>query len=98
MKEANRVNPKMAAYCRVVREMEDKFYGLELNHVLCKYNQAADTLAKAASKCKHVPNGVFTSDQHIPSIRIDDEQPPEPAAAMVMEIDEAPEPNLEDPD
>ena len=34
MKEKNCLNPKMAAYCRAVRELEDKFYSLELNHIL----------------------------------------------------------------
>ena len=62
MKDANCVNPKMAAYCRAVRELEDKFQGLELNHVLRRYNEEADTLAKAASNRMPVPNGVFASD------------------------------------
>jgi hypothetical protein len=26
-------DPKMEAYCDEVRRLEDKFYGLELNHV-----------------------------------------------------------------
>ena len=34
MKESSCVNPKMAAYCQEVRKLEDKFHGLELNHVL----------------------------------------------------------------
>ena len=34
MKESNCVNPMMAAYCQEVRKLEDKFHGLELNHVL----------------------------------------------------------------
>ena len=38
------------------------------------------------------------SDQHAPSVCLDDEQPAEPATQEVMEIDEAPEINLEDPD
>ena len=63
MKEKNCISPKMAAYYRVVRELEDKFHGLELNHVLREYNKAADTLAKAASNRKPVPHGVFASDQ-----------------------------------
>ena len=45
-----------------------------------------------------MPNGVFASDQHAPSIRLDDEQPTELAAQEVMEINEVPEINLEDPD
>ena len=34
MKEKSCLNPKMAAYCQAVHELEDKFHGLELNHVL----------------------------------------------------------------
>jgi len=33
MKEADCHNPKMAAYCRDVRKLEEKFHGLELNHI-----------------------------------------------------------------
>jgi hypothetical protein len=40
----------MDAYCKVVRRLEDKFDGLELNHVLRKYNKGADALAKMASE------------------------------------------------
>jgi hypothetical protein len=34
MKEANCINPKMTAYYKAVRELEDKFYELEIKHVL----------------------------------------------------------------
>ncbi|XP_004966881.1 uncharacterized protein LOC101764741 [Setaria italica] len=59
----------MAAYCNEVRKLEDKFDGLELNHVARRFNEVADELAKAASGRKPVPNGVFISDQYKPSIR-----------------------------
>jgi hypothetical protein len=36
MKEAICVNPKMSAYYKAIRELEDKFHGLELKHVLRK--------------------------------------------------------------
>jgi ribonuclease HI len=49
MKNKNCVDPKMAAYCQAVRDLEGKFHGLELHHVLRDYNKAADVLAKAAS-------------------------------------------------
>jgi hypothetical protein len=39
----------MEAYCDEVRRLEDKFYGLELNHVARRYNETADELAKIAS-------------------------------------------------
>ncbi|XP_034580837.1 uncharacterized protein [Setaria viridis] len=59
----------MAAYCNEVRKPEDKFDGLELNHVARHFNEAADELAKMASGRKPVPDGVFISDQYKPSIR-----------------------------
>nr|XP_034569962.1 uncharacterized protein LOC117834513 [Setaria viridis] len=59
----------MAAYFNEVRKLEDKFDGLELNHVARCFNKAADELAKAASGRKPVPESVFISDQHKPSIR-----------------------------
>ena len=49
MKESSCHNAKMDAYCREVRQLEDKFDGLELNHISRRLNEAADTLAKAAS-------------------------------------------------
>jgi ribonuclease HI len=64
MKDKNCVNPKMAAYCQVVRDLEGKFHGLKLHHVLHDYNKAVDVLAKAASSRSPVPHGVFASDQH----------------------------------
>ena len=36
----------MEAYCDKVWCLEDKFYGLELNHVARRYNETADELAK----------------------------------------------------
>jgi hypothetical protein len=68
MKEKNCVDPKMAAYCQAVQELEGKFHGLELHHVLCEYNKAANILANTASSCKLVPHGVFSSDQHTPFV------------------------------
>jgi ribonuclease HI len=78
MKEANYINLKMATYCKAVRELEDKFHGLELKHILRKYNEAADTLAKAASNRTLVPNGVFASDLREPSVRYREDDHPSP--------------------
>ena len=58
----------MEAYCNLVRRLEDKFDGLELNHVARKYNEAADELAKMASARAPVPPNVFARDLHKPSI------------------------------
>jgi hypothetical protein len=98
MKEKNCVDPKMAAYCQAVRELEGKFHGLEIHHVLCNYNKAAGVLAKTASSRKSVPHGVFSSDQHAPSVCTEGDKLPEVEGPEVMEIDQQPEQNLEDPD
>ena len=49
MKESSYHNTKMATYYREVCQLEDKFDGLELNHIPRRLNEAANTLAKAAS-------------------------------------------------
>jgi hypothetical protein len=90
MKDKNCVDPKMAAYCQAVRDLEDKFHGLELHHVLRNYNKAADVVAKAASSRSPVPHGVFASDQHQPSVREEGEKTPEEPSPEVMAIDESP--------
>jgi len=69
MKESNCHNAKMATYCREVHRLEDKFNGLELNHIPRRLNEAANTLAKAASGREPVPTCIFASDQHKPSVR-----------------------------
>jgi ribonuclease HI len=50
MKNASCHDEKMEAYCNVVHALEDKFYGIELNHVPRKYNEEADELAKIESE------------------------------------------------
>ena len=72
MKESNCHNTKMAAYCRKVCQREDKFDGLELNHILRHLNEAADTLAKMVSGRKPMPTGVFASDQYKHSVRYEE--------------------------
>ena len=48
--------------------MEDKFDGLELNHIPRRLNEADDALAKMAFGQELVSTGVFTSDQYKPSV------------------------------
>jgi hypothetical protein len=55
MKNSHCRDPKMEAYCDEVRRLEDKFYGLELNHVARRYNETTDELAKIASRRTTVP-------------------------------------------
>ena len=55
----------------MVRRLEDKFDGLELNHITRKFNEAADELAKMASARTPVPPNVFARDLHKPSVDYD---------------------------
>jgi ribonuclease HI len=72
MKNSHCRDPKMEAYCDEVRRLEDKFYGLELNHVARRYNKTADELAKIASRWTTVPLDFFSRDLHQPSVKTDD--------------------------
>jgi hypothetical protein len=76
MKNSHCRDKKMEAYCDEVRRLEDKFYGLELNHVARRYNETADELAKIASGRTTVPLDVFSRDIYQPSVKLDDA--PEP--------------------
>lgn len=77
MKESSCLNPKMAAYCQAVRELEGKFDGLELVHIPRRLNEAADTLAKMASQRLPVSHDIFARDLHKPSIHFaEDSSPP----------------------
>jgi ribonuclease HI len=82
MKNSHCRDPKMEAYCDEVRRLEDKFYGLELNHIARWYNETADELAKIASGWTTVPPDVFSRDLHQPSIKTDDTPEPEKASAQ----------------
>ena len=62
MKESSCHNAKMAMYCGEVRQLEDKFDGLELNHIMRHLNEAADALVEAASDQEPVSMGIFASD------------------------------------
>jgi hypothetical protein len=75
----------MEAYCDEVWRLEDKFYGLELNHVARWYNETADELAKIASAWTTVPPNVFSRDIHRPSVKTDDTPEPGEASAQPEE-------------
>jgi ribonuclease HI len=75
------IDQVMKAYCDEVRRLEDKFYGLELNHIARRYNETADELAKIASGRTTVPPDVFSRDIHQPSVKIDDTPEPEETSA-----------------
>jgi hypothetical protein len=74
MKNSHCRDPKMEAYCDEVRRLEDKFYGLELNHT-------ADELAKIASGRTTVPPDVFSRDLHQPFVKTEDTPEPEAPSA-----------------
>jgi ribonuclease HI len=82
MKNSHCRDSKMEAYCDEVRRLEDKFYGLELNHVARRYNETADELAKIALGRTTVPPDVFSRDLHQPSVKTDDMPEPKKASAQ----------------
>jgi ribonuclease HI len=71
MKNASCHDNKMEAYCKAVRALEDKFYGIELNHVPRRYNEEADELAKIASGRITVPPNIFARDIAQPSVNLE---------------------------
>jgi ribonuclease HI len=83
MKNASCHDDKMEAYCKAVRALEDKFYGIELNHVPLRYNEEADKLAKTASGWITVPPNVFARDVAQPSVNLESHTSncPEPTGA-----------------
>ena len=62
----------MDAYCKSIRKLEGKFYGIEYAHVVQDKNQAADALSKLGSSRAKVPHGVFVQDLLMPSIEEED--------------------------
>jgi ribonuclease HI len=90
MKNSHCRDPKMEAYCDEVWRLEDKFYGLELNHIARRYNKTVDELAKIASGRTTVPPDVFSRDLHQPSVKTDDMPEPKKASAQ-PEAPSAPE-------
>jgi ribonuclease HI len=81
MKNSHCHDQKMEAYCDEVRRLEDKFYGLELNHVARRYNETADELAKIALGRTTVPPNVFSKDIYQPSVKLNDATEPEETSA-----------------
>ncbi|XP_066347700.1 uncharacterized protein [Miscanthus floridulus] len=88
-----------------MKELEDKFDSLKLNHILRCLNEVGDALAKAAFGREPVPTGIFTSDKHQPLVCYEEleqdggrpldlgsgaNQPSAPSDPEVMELDEDP--------
>jgi ribonuclease HI len=70
-KNASCHDDKMEAYCKAMRALEDKFYGIELNHVPRRYNEEADEFAKIASGQINIPLNVFVRDVAQPSVNLE---------------------------
>jgi hypothetical protein len=68
MKDSSCHDPKMEAYCKEVRCLEDKFHGLELDHIARRYNEVTDELTKIASSRTTVLPDVFSRELHEPSV------------------------------
>jgi ribonuclease HI len=82
MKNSHCRDQKMEAYCDEVQPLEDKFYGLKLNHVARRYNETADELAKRASGRTMVPPNVFSKDIYQPSVKLNDAPEPKETSAQ----------------
>jgi ribonuclease HI len=81
MKNSHCRDRKMEAYCDEVWRLEEKFHGLELNHVARRYNETADELAKIALGRTTVPPNIFCRDIHQPSVKLDDAPEPDETSA-----------------
>ena len=75
---------KMDAYCREIRKLETKFYGLEFHHAPRDNNVAADVLSKLGSKRSIVPPGVFVQALTSPSVKMEEEPPTKPDLAPAI--------------
>jgi hypothetical protein len=81
MKNASCHDDKMEAYCKAVQALEDKFYGIELNHVPRRYNEEADELVKIASGWIAVPPERFRP-RYRPALRCPRAAPLEPRGTL----------------
>jgi ribonuclease HI len=59
----------MDAYVQEVRKLKNKFFGLEVHHVIREYNVGADILSKLGSTRAQIPAGVFVQELKQPSIK-----------------------------
>jgi hypothetical protein len=59
----------MDAYVQEVRKLENKFFGLEVHHVIREQNIGADILSKLGSTHAQVPARVFVHELKQPSIK-----------------------------
>jgi ribonuclease HI len=83
MKNASCHDDRMEAYCNAVHALDDKFYGIERNHIPLRYNKEADKLAKISSGRNTVPLNVFARDVAKPFVNLEasPSNPEEPSGA-----------------
>jgi ribonuclease HI len=87
-KDWDTTSEKMDVYCKEIRKLEGKFYGIEYIHVVWDKNQAADELSKLGSSRGQVSHDVFVQDLVKSSIKEEADQvvekpPDQPLVAMV---------------
>jgi hypothetical protein len=68
-KDWETTSEKMDAYCKEIRKLEGKFYGIEYTYVVQDKNKAADELSKLGSSRAKVPHGMSAQDLVNPSIK-----------------------------
>ena len=73
-----------------MHRLEDKFDGLELNHIACKYSEEADELVKIASRRTTVSPNIFARDLTKPSVNFENPAEtagvaPKPSGAATVE-------------
>jgi ribonuclease HI len=68
MKNSSCHNARMEAYHEEVRCLEDKSFGLELNHIVRRYNEVVDELTKISSGRIMVTPNIFSRDIYRPSV------------------------------
>ena len=74
----------MDAYCREIRKLEGKFYGLEFHHVPSDDNIAADVLSKLGSKRSIIPPGMFVQAINNPTVKMEEEPPTKPDLVLTI--------------
>ena len=102
-KDWDTTSEKMDAYCKSIRKLEGRFYGIEYAHVVRDKNQAADALSKLGSSRATVPHGVFVQDLLTPSIEEEDptvDKPPDQqlVATVPASSNTKPPPTTHEPD
>jgi hypothetical protein len=96
-KDWDMTSEKMDAYCKQIRKLEGKFYGIEYTHVVQDKNKVVDELSKLGSSRAKVPHGVFVQDLVNPSIKEEEdhvvEKPPDQQLVAMVPIPITTEPS-----